>query len=581
MKKHKIILTLLLLGAAACLWELVSSQNPWVLSFKRNVKYEILHWSPESRQEADGLSAKAEILRYVDGTAAAELDFSADCKKVYYDPDQNISRVVNYLDGWQMDFPGKVELDQSLSPLFLTVLGEGYDVTVSRERAPYQSKKDLVTFELSTFLPFFSDRTVQDYINHYEYRFLLNQEWQQNNRVQVDRREGDFFCHAQVADLNEGQYDGYFYLSILTGSREYIRVVCRFHESDGLLREQLAEGLTRRRLFDPVGQGHYQTDFAPDPNAEWLTETRELYESLQDQNQDVLWGVFLGDFVQNGFHGELPRLEENLDFHFPVVLYYVHLPAMAFPTELMQEAKEQDRIVEFTLQITDSNNTDLFGPSPQLAIYRGELDENIRDFARQARDLGHTVLFRLGNEMNSDWTSYSGVNNLCDPKVYTAVWQRIYRIFQEEGANNLIWIFNPNDRAAPPTKWNNALAYYPGNGFVHMLGVTGYNNGTYYASQGETWRTFPEIYDAVQEEYAPHFSRFPWVITEFASSSCGGDKAAWITDMFQRLGDYPNIRMAVWFSAADYDENGNAARPYWLDETEQTLAAFREGLHGA
>lgn len=113
-----------------------------------------------------------------------------------------------------------------------------------------------------------------------------------------------------------------------------------------------------------------------------------------------------------------------------------------------------------------------------------------------------------------------------------------------------------------------------------MLGVTGYNNGTYYAYQGETWRSFGEIYDKVQEEYEPHFIRFPWIITEFASSSVGGDKAAWITDMFQRLGDYPNIRIAVWFSAADYDEAGNPARPYWLDETEETLNAFREGLAG-
>ena len=580
---QKIILALFVLGLAACVWEFFSSQNPWLLSFKRNIKYEVLHLSPENTvHELGGLSGSAEeIVRYVDGAEAEKLDFSADCKKIYYDPDRDVSRVVNYLDGWQLTFPGKVELDQSLSPLFLTVLGEDYDVTISRERAPYQSKKDIITFELSTFLPFFPDHTVQDYIEHYEYRFLLNREWQESNRVYVGQM-GELLFHAKVEGLTEGQYDSYLYGAFPTGSREYIRVVWRFHSTANDSFTRLAETLQNDlRCFDPVGEGHYQTDFYPDTSqTNWSAETQAVYDSLQEQSQDPLWGVFMGDFVQNGFHGELPKLEEKLDFHFPVVLYYVHLPSMEFPAELMQEAKDQDRIVELTLQVTDSNNMGLFGPSPQLAIYRGELDETTREFARNVRVLGHTVLFRLGNEMNSDWTSYSGVNNLCDPHIYTAVWQRIYRIFQEEGANNLIWIYNPNDRSAPPAKWNNALAYYPGNEYVHMLGVTGYNNGTYYAYQGETWRSFGEIYDKVQEEYEPHFIRFPWIITEFASSSVGGDKAAWITDMFQRLGDYPNIRIAVWFSAADYDEAGNPARPYWLDETEETLNAFREGLAG-
>ena len=68
------------------------------------------------------------------------------------------------------------------------------------------------------------------------------------------------------------------------------------------------------------------------------------------------------------------------------------------------------------------------------------------------------------------------------------------------------------------------------------------------------------------------------MITEFASSSIGGDKAKWITDMFEHIDKYNNIKIAVWFSAADYDENGVAARPYWLDETDETLNAFKQGI---
>ena len=58
----------------------------------------------------------------------------------------------------------------------------------------------------------------------------------------------------------------------------------------------------------------------------------------------------------------------------------------------------------------------------------------------------------------------------------------------------------------------------------------------------------------------------------------GGDKVAWIENMFAHIKDYPNIKIAVWFSLADWDSEGNVARPYWLDETPETTEAFRIGL---
>ena len=116
-----------------------------------------------------------------------------------------------------------------------------------------------------------------------------------------------------------------------------------------------------------------------------------------------------------------------------------------------------------------------------------------------------------------------------------------------------------------------------------MIGLTGYNTGTYYAElYHEKWRTFDEIYQQPYEKYMQVFSEFPFIITEFASSSVGGDKAEWITQMFSSIQKYPNIKMALWWSSADYDMREEfyktLARPYWLDETEETTKAFREGI---
>ena len=580
----KILLVLVVLGLAACVWEFASSQNPYLLPVKRALKYDVLGLSTvDAGREQNGLAPGFDCQTYVDGHSADEPDLDKDSKRVY--DDGTVTRLVNYLDGYQLDLPAGAQFDFSLSPLFIRGSGEGFDVTASRESASYQSLRDVITFELSTFLPFFSDHTVEDYVLYYEYRFLLSQDWQENNNVSVTSwtsQNGVLFLNAVIGGMEGSEeYDGYLYATYYTSSREYVRVLYRYHSQDEAMKAQLVALAENTRVFDPVGEGCYDTHYQPDlTGTVWSEETQALYDSLNDFTQPLKWGIFLQDFLISGFDNELTALEEELDYTFPVILYYRHLPTHQFPTEVMEENYEAGRLVELTLQLTDNNNEDMFAWSPMLAIYRGELDEELRAWARAAAEFGHPFLFRLNNEMNSDWTSYGGVVNLGDPQIFTAVWQRIYEIFQEEGVDNCIWIFNPHDRQAPPSDWNNSLAYYPGNEYVQLIGVTGYNNGTYYTQNAEVWREFDEIYDPIWAEYSPRFSAFPWIITEFASSGIGGDKVAWIENMFQHIGDYPNIRIAVWFSHADFDEanNNTPARTYWLDETPETLEAFRKGL---
>ena len=68
------------------------------------------------------------------------------------------------------------------------------------------------------------------------------------------------------------------------------------------------------------------------------------------------------------------------------------------------------------------------------------------------------------------------------------------------------------------------------------------------------------------------------MITEFASSSVGGDKEAWVRDMFAQIGAYPRIKVAVWWNHEDYDGLGNVSRPYRLDETPALVDIFAENL---
>ncbi len=144
-----------------------------------------------------------------------------------------------------------------------------------------------------------------------------------------------------------------------------------------------------------------------------------------------------------------------------------------------------------------------------------------------------------------------------------------------KGATNALWVWNPHDRSFPDFRYNHPALYYPGNEFVDLVGMTGYCNGTYFPN--EIWRSFDEIYAPIYDEYAAMFPDKPFVITEFACSAIGGDKAAWIRDALRRLPSYPRIRLAIWWNGVG-DAGGNQSfRRYRLEGAEE-LGAFKDAI---
>ena len=568
--------------AVVCFYE---SEATWALILKKQIKYELLGMPHDSMvEETVDLEEDWEMTLYSNGEVSSDVYYNADNdnKRVY--ANDQTTRLVNYTDGYQIDFPVDTTFDFSLSASAIHASGEGYEYTISREYSPYLEITDEMTGGLAAYAPDFPyEDGVDQYIGYYQSRFLLNETWQENNNVTVSDVEvfsaggAKAYCyHAVIENVPEEKYDAYSYYYIRAEGQNFFRIIVKYRHENTQLQQWIRESFDTFRQFVPSGNGYISTDYEPVLPANWSEETRSVYDDIV--NGDVLrWGIYTADVYKTGIEEKIPELEEALNYKFQVVLSYVHSVG-EFPAEFMEKNWEQGRIVELTYQLTENNNEDMFGYSPLLDLYRGVNEEMVREFARAAKEFGHPFLFRVCNEMNSDWTSYGGVVNMADPDLFVTVYQRMYEIFQEEGVDNCIWIYNPNDRNAPPSRWNDALNYYPGNEYVQMIGVTGYNNGTYYRKWAESWREFDEIYDAIQAEYGEVFGAFPWIITEFSSSSVGGDKVAWIENMFAHIGNYPNIKIAVWFSAADYDVDGTVARPYWLDETKGTLEAFREGL---
>lgn len=305
-------------------------------------------------------------------------------------------------------------------------------------------------------------------------------------------------------------------------------------------------------------------------------ETRDFYQRIFADDADLTWGIYEPG-VNGAIIDDLLALQNTLDHQFDIVLCYSDLytdytPQLIYNT--LTRLWENGSVVELTLQpvkYDPATNANIV-----YDILDGKYDEFLHDYAADVARFGHPVLFRPFNEMNGDWCTYSAYWSARDCSTYVELYRYVYSIFEEEGANkNTLWIWNPNEKSFPDFCWNFVDNYYPGDEYVDIVGLTGYNTGDYY--EGETWRSFDEIYAPLYAQMAPQYQQ-PLMITEFACSSIGGDKAVWIADMFNHIKNYPHIKAAVWWDSADFDADGTIARDYYIDNDKAALRVFKDHL---
>ena len=327
----------------------------------------------------------------------------------------------------------------------------------------------------------------------------------------------------------------------------------------------------------------------------WNDETKAYYEKLKSQSHTE-WGFFRASMVDkddSSFDYQDKRIEADYNrmktllggYDYEIMPTYTHLlygtRPNAFPMEQALKFAGGNGfngkpVLQFTYQFTASNNVDLAAYTPTFDIMRGKFDDQLRQLARDIKAYRHPVLFRLNNEMNTDWTSYSGIVNLLDPDVFVFTWERLYRIFMEEGVDNTMWIFNPISVSTPYSNWGEYYTYIPKPACVQILGLTAYERG----NEPDDYHSFESHYRRLFQKNQPYFDNFPWVISEFGAGAGGAanydyeagkwlyrpqgrhlaQQVQWIDEMFECFArrDEPgyefvkNIKGAIWFGANDY-----------------------------
>ncbi len=192
-------------------------------------------------------------------------------------------------------------------------------------------------------------------------------------------------------------------------------------------------------------------------------------------------------------------------------------------------------------------------------VTAGYHDNVIRERARALKGLGAPVYLRYGAEMDSKAKAAVAQN----PEAFIAAWRHMHRIFQQEGAGNVAWVWCP-------TAWafsiDNGAPWYPGNDVVDWVCADGYN----WAPKRGSWVSFRTIFTNFYN-WAVGTGK-PIMVGEFgAMEALPGQKAAWIAEVAPTLRThFPKIKAVVYFDSNKYEQGTNFD---W--RLDSTLASYQ------
>lgn len=195
---------------------------------------------------------------------------------------------------------------------------------------------------------------------------------------------------------------------------------------------------------------------------------------------------------------------------------------------------------------------------PYEDILSGQYDPYLIFMAREVKRWGKPLIIRFAQEMNISryhWGTSKEEFGPDSPQIYIKMFQYVVKFFKNQKVDPVLWAFCPNVDSIPNEAWNAAKKYYPGDEYVDILGMDGYNwniNEELAATRKQSWvshgRSFEQIFHPLYKELNSIHSSKPIIVFETASVSRIGDpkKSIWIQDAL-KVSKKWGIKGIVWF----------------------------------
>jgi beta-mannanase len=237
-------------------------------------------------------------------------------------------------------------------------------------------------------------------------------------------------------------------------------------------------------------------------------------------------------------------LEELIGRRIPSVVIFRDFSS-GFPVGDCREARLRAKTLQITWEPWEYSDPKAITLEDIIA---GKHDKYIDGWAQASKSFGNELWIRWGHEFNGNWYPWSIAANGRNGRLYAAAFRHVHSRFTRVGALNVKWIWCFNAESVPDASWNDPAQAYPGDDYVDMISIDGYNFGN--SLSHSRWQSFSDVFDEPYRKAVTTWKHKPLMVGETSCATTGGDKAAWISEMDATLKKrFPKFASVVWFEA--------------------------------
>jgi hypothetical protein len=222
-------------------------------------------------------------------------------------------------------------------------------------------------------------------------------------------------------------------------------------------------------------------------------------------------------------------------------------------------------------------------------ILAGKFDDQLRAWARAARDFDFPLMMEFGPEVNGDWFPWNGRWNggaeksgYGDPNIpdgperFRDSYRHIIDIFRSENAHNITWILHVDVAWTPQQEWNKMKYYHPGDDYIDWIGLSVFGRQL----PKSNWILFPAMLKNFLGQIEES-SSLPILISEFGVIEDAADperKARWLRQALQSVskGMFKRVKGITYWNSPGWLPEGKAS--FKIDSSEPSLRAFRDEI---
>lgn len=252
------------------------------------------------------------------------------------------------------------------------------------------------------------------------------------------------------------------------------------------------------------------------------------------------WGFSIEGFPISA--NQLEQLEKETKIHADVIQFYLQWPVSPDKFTSVQptlEAISNTGAVPCLSWEPMTVVDDIEIAIPYEKIVKGQYDTYLRQMAEDIKKRGKPLIICFAHEMNLEkyhWGSNPNQFNAEAPKRYIEMFRYVVNYFNSQNVHCVFWAFCPNAESIPNRPWNTPSQYYPGDEYVDILGMDGYNwditeeiANKKNQSWVKPWASFEGIFQNLYQQLKNINPHKPILVFETSSvDRKGGQKSDWI-----------------------------------------------------